>query len=116
MNFTTMTANDIKKHSAKIWENIIAASNAQDYPRFSQDFSREMKNSATPESIAHQWQQAPSLTRLVTGPECLGYLHNHRGIRVLWKQNIQGSDEEHLGHLELVIEDGCVKVDGAQII
>jgi hypothetical protein len=35
---------------------------------------------------------------------------------VLWKQKSSATDDELLGHLELIIEDGQVKVDGAQIV
>ena len=46
----------------------------------------------------------------------MGCLKNKERVRVLWKQKSSVIDDELLGHLELIIEDGQVKVDGAQII
>jgi hypothetical protein len=46
----------------------------------------------------------------------MGCLKNKERIRVLWKQKSSATDDELLGHLEPIIEDGLVKVDGAQIV
>jgi len=56
------------------------------------------------------------LTSLKPEPEFMGYLKNTGRIKVLWKQKSSVTDDELLGHLEVIIEGGQVKIDGAQIV
>ena len=107
---------DINQLAKPIWESIIIASNKRDYQKFSKDFSIEMLKYATHENINDQWNNSSVLTSLKPEPELMGYLKNKGRVRVLWKQKSSVTDDELLGHLELIIEDGQVKVDGAQIV
>ena len=116
MQLNKLTQEEIHKLAAPIWNSLILASNAKDYPRFSNNFSTEMLKHATRENINDQWKNSPVLTSLKTEPEFMGCLKNKERVRVLWKQKSAATDDELLGHLELIIEKGEVKVDGAQII
>jgi hypothetical protein len=116
MQLNKLTQEEIHKLATSIWNSLILASNARDYPRFSNNFSTEMLKLATCENINDQWENSPVLTSLNTEPEFMGCLKNKERVRVLWKQKSSVIDDELLGHLELIIEDGQVKVDGAQII
>jgi len=75
-----------------------------------------MLKQATRENIHNQWENSPVLTRLQPEPEFIGHLKNTDRVRVLWKQKSSATEDELLGHLELTIEDGKVKIDGAQIV
>jgi len=115
MKFANLSPADVEKLAKPIWDNIITAGNDKNYQAFAKDFSITMKKNATREGIEQQWQQEPMLSSLAAEPSFIGILRDNKGIRVLWKQKFKGNDEEALGHLELVIENDEIKVDGAQI-
>jgi hypothetical protein len=116
MDFTNINDIEIQKIASPIWANIIAASNDKNYKKFSQDFSLMMLKEATQKRIEEQWHKNLQLTSLKEAPNYLGYLVQKNIIRVLWKQKFNNNSDECLGHLELIIEQGKVKVDGAQIL
>jgi hypothetical protein len=116
MQIEKLTNEEVFLLSKPFWDNLIVASNEESYLQFSKDFSTEMLKSTTCEAIENQWKSEPLLTTLLPNPEFIGFLKNIRGIRVLWKQKLANSVEEQLGHLELIFEDGRIKVDGAQIL
>lgn len=116
MQFSRLTQNQIHDIAKPIWDNILDASNKQDYPKFSKDFSQKMSQQVGREDVEQQWQAVPVLSNLSPDPEFMGYLLQQNGVRVLWKQKSSLTDDELLGHLELTIENGRVKVDGAQVL
>jgi hypothetical protein len=116
MDFTNINDVEIQKLATPIWSNIIIASNNKNYVKFSQDFSIMMLQEAPQERIEEQWQKNIQLTLLKEAPEYLGYLLQDKVIRVLWKQKFNNNNDECLGHLELIIEQGKVKVDGALVL
>jgi len=116
MQLNKLTQEEIHKLATPIWSSLILASNGMDYPKFSNNFSTEMLKLATRENINDQWENSPVLTSLSAEPEFMGCLKNKDRVRVLWKQKSSVTDDELLGHLELIIEDGEVKIDGAQIV
>ena len=116
MQLNKLTQKEIHKLAMPIWNSLILASNEKDYQKFSNNFSTEMLKLTTRENINEQWKDSPVLTCLKTEPEFMGCLKNKERVRVLWKQKSSVADDELLGHLELIIEDGRVKVDGAQIV
>jgi len=116
MELTKLSDTEIQRVATPIWNNIIAAANSQNYVKFSRDFSTIMLKEATQELIESQWHKNAQLTCLKKSPEYLGLLRNNSIVRVLWKQKFINNDEELLGHLELTVEQGEIKVDGAQIL
>jgi len=116
MQLDELTQEEINRLSKPIWNSLILASNERDYQKFSSNFSTAMMKHATCENINDQWENSPVLTSLKPEPEFMGYLKNKERLRVLWKQKSAATDDELLGHLELIIEKGEVKVDGAQIL
>ena len=106
---------DVEKVATPIWESLINASNARDYTLFSRNFSSQMLASATREAIEEQWHEQPVLTRLSLDAEYMGCLKTASGMRLLWKQKVLDNDDEFLGQLELIIENGQVKVNGAVV-
>jgi len=116
MQLDELTKEEINRLAKPIWSSLIISANERDYQSFSKDFSTEMFKHATREIINNQWENTPMLTSLKPEPEFMGYLKNKGRLRVLWKQKSSATDDELLGHLELIIEGGQVKVDGAQIV
>lgn len=98
-----------------LWDNLIAASNARDYEKFIVHFSDVMRQEATRENIEAQWENQPVLSSLKDKPELMGCLKGKDSARVLWKQMSTSTQEELLGYLSLVVEEGEVKIDAAQI-
>ena len=116
MRLNELSQEDIIRLAKPIWDNLIVASNERGYQQFAKDFSIEMLKHATHDNINNQWENSPVLTSLQSGPEFMGCLKSKDRVRVLWKQKSSVTDDELLGHLELIIEDGEVKIDGAQIV
>ena len=116
MQLHELTQEGIIRLVKPIWDNIIVTSNKRCYQTFSKDFSTEMLQHATRKDIEDQWESLPVLRSLQSNPEFMGYLKNKDRIRVLWKQKSSATTDELLGHLELIIENEQVKVDGAQIV
>jgi len=116
MQIEKLTEEEVFILSKPFWDNLVEASNEESYLKFSRDFSTEMLKHATCKNIEKQWKNEPLLTTLLPNPEFIGFLKNKRGIRVLWKQKLANTVEEQLGHLELIFENGRIKVDGAQIL
>ena len=116
MKLDELTKEEINRLATPIWNSLILASNEKDYQKFSDNFLTEMLKHATRENINSQWGNSSVLTSLKPEPEFMGYLKSKERVRVLWKQKSAATDDEILGHLALIIENGEVKVDGAQIL
>ena len=115
MKFVEMLDEEILEIANVFWDNLIKSSNKKDYENFSMDFSEEMKRGANLIDISNQWEKSDLLTSLSSEREYLGCLRRDKFVTVLWKQQSDKVEGDHLGRLVLAVEDDEVKIFGATI-
>ena len=98
-----------------IWDNLVRASNIQDYGGFTKDFSSQMLYGANEVELGKQWEHNKLLTSLDEKYEFFGCLKRDQFVKILIKQKSMTLPGEYLGRLVLGIEDERVKVFGATI-
>jgi hypothetical protein len=115
MQFFEKDEEDIISIANPIWDNLVEASNEQDYEKISLHFSKRMLEEVDEDNLDKQWETNPVLTSLSSRREYPGCLYRGRFVTVLWKQlsfKVQG---DYLAKLVLATENGEVKIFGATI-
>ena len=115
MNLLDKTDEEIIEIASPIWDNLVKASNINDYRGFTKDFSAQMLFGANEVELGKQWANNKLLTSLSKKKEVFGCLRRNLYVTVLYKQTSDNVPGEFLGRLVLGVEDDEIKVFGATI-
>ena len=115
MNLLDKTDEEIIEIANPIWDNLVKASNINDYGGFTKDFSAQMLYGANEVELGKQWANNKLLTSLSKKKEVFGCLRRNLYVTVLYKQTSDDVPGEFLGRLVLGVEDDEIKVFGATI-
>ena len=115
MDLLSKSDEEIFKIGKPFWENLVRASNMNDYGGFTKGFSTQMLFGANEVELGKQWANNKIITNLEETYKPFGTLRRGEHITVLIKQTNKEIPGEFLGRLVLGVEDDEIKIFGATI-
>jgi len=116
MEIQDQTDSEIQAIAEKMWDEIVDASNAQDWEKFSSFLvTGDTPKDVLKSSVLKQWEEVPVLTTLAKKREFLGILRRGKTVLVTWKQWSTEVDGEFLALLYLTTINSEVRSVGVFI-
>jgi hypothetical protein len=111
MNFSNKTDAEILAYADPFLDNIIEASNALDFAKFSRDLSNNMKIAFSEnEFIEQQTAFQDKYGKITKSREFIRCVRRQQSVSILWVTRFEKLDGEVLAAMQMDEEDGEMKV------
>ena len=115
MKIFNKTDSELTEIAENIWKETIRGSNNKDWGLFSKHIAPSLNNDELRENIESQWEANKVLTTLSDNYKLIDILRREESVLILWEQRSTEVEGELLGVLNLIAEDGEIKVGGTLI-
>ena len=113
--FSNLQKEQLKSVAVPIWKNIIAASQAHDYAKFSRGFSGELLSKLSEDHFRESCKDFPLLTTIAPDFELIGSIHREQGMTILWRLTSTTYSGEFLGLLTLQAGETGMEITGVSV-
>ncbi len=96
-------------------QNLLDGAEAQDYGKFSRDFSHSMKSVMPHDLFMEQTIGLHHVRGKCTSRKPLGVLRKNKTVLVLWSARYEKTEDDMLIQLKLVMENGKLVISSALI-
>jgi len=112
MQLSSLDKEEMVSIITPIWSNIIAASRAGDYQKFSRGFTEQLKQQITEENFQQSLSDFPLLSSIKDDFEYIDMISRDNAYSMLWRITSSKLKGEFLGVLTLLNTESGVKIAG----
>ncbi len=115
MELSSRSDADILVVAEPIMDNLMEGSTRIDHAQHTRDFSTRMKAIVTPEHLKSVCRRYQAEWGVFTEREVAAIFRRPESVVIIWKQRCSQVEGEKVAEIELIEEDGAIKVGHALV-